>query len=120
MTTDPRWARGAAAFNASQFFSAHEIWEELWLESVGPWKQLLQGLVQVAAGYAKAESGQRSGALKLLTRGLERLRDCGTATADLGLEPFLDGVAADVERLRQTADGSAPLDFLHVPHLRVP
>ena len=36
MVTDSRLARGVEAFNAGEFFAAHEIWEELWLEMVGP------------------------------------------------------------------------------------
>jgi predicted metal-dependent hydrolase len=54
---DARLVRGVHAFNAGEFFAAHEVWEELWLDSVGPGKQLLQGLVQIAAGYAKVETG---------------------------------------------------------------
>src|SRR5438128_2409427 len=39
---DPRLARGVREFNAGNFFAAHEIWEELWNDSVGAEKTLLQ------------------------------------------------------------------------------
>ena len=100
---DSRLARGIDAFNAGEFFLAHEIWEALWLETVGPEKVLLQGLVQIAAGYAKAESGVRGGAVKLLARGLERVRQYPPTFLNLKLGPFVERVEADLRRLQATA-----------------
>lgn len=117
MITDARLMRGVAAFNAGGFFAAHEIWEAVWLETVGPEKLLLQGLVQIAAGYAKAESGIRGGAIKLLARGLERVRPFGSTALGLTLEPFADGVEADLQRWRAAAEGTVKLDLAQVPKL---
>ena len=103
MPIDSRLQRGVEAFNAGEFFLAHEIWEALWLETVGPEKILLQGLVQIAAGYAKAESGVRSGAVKLLARGLERVRQYPPTALNLKLGPFVERVEADLQRLQATA-----------------
>jgi uncharacterized protein len=113
---DPRLARGAEAFNAGDFFAAHEIWEELWDESVGTEKRLLQALVQIAAGYAKLESGVRGGALKLLARGLERLRTALSVPCGLQLAPFVEAVAADLARVR-SAPESAGLESVCPPAL---
>ena len=46
--------RGAALFDKGRFWDAHEAWEEAWLEEDGEVRLLLQGLIQVAAGYHKA------------------------------------------------------------------
>jgi len=116
---DPGLTRGIAEFNAGNFFTAHEIWEELWVETVGAQKVLLQGLVQIAAGYAKAETGVRAGALKLLSRGLERMRPFLPVASGLALEPFVDAVAADVQRLRATPEAVVSLDVLCPPILSV-
>ena len=114
---DARLQRGVEAFNKGEFFLAHEIWEALWLETVGPEKVLLQGLVQIAAGYAKVESGVRGGAVKLLARGLERVRQYSPTAFRLRLGPFADGVEADLQRLRATAEENASLDLVRVPPL---
>jgi len=118
-TMDARFGRGAELFNAGKFFAAHETWEDLWNDTVGPEKLLLQGLVQIAAGYAKAETGVRGGALKLLTRGLQLLRQSEPPAGGLALEAFVEGVAADLERLRAAPDAAVDIDCLSVPHLRV-
>ena len=114
---DPLLARGVDEFNAGKFFTAHETWEALWLETVGAEKLLLQGLVQIAAGYAKAETGVRGGALKLLGHGLERVRLFLSNACGLALEPFVAAVAADIERLRQAPEASVDLRLLVVPTL---
>jgi len=114
---DARLQRGVEAFNAGEFFHAHEIWEALWLETIGPEKILLQGLVQIAAGYAKVESGLHRGAVKLLARGLERVRQYSPAASSLRLGPFVEGVEADLQRLRATAHEDVSLDLVHVPQL---
>src|SRR5262245_32015407 len=113
---DPRLTRGLEQFNAGRFFDAHETWEALWNDTVGPEKLLLQGLVQIAAGYAKVETGVRGGALKLLTRGLELVRQFPAHTFDLSLEPFAAGIAADIERLRAAAE--VTIDAVRPPQLR--
>ena len=115
---DPLLARGVDEFNAGDFFTAHETWEALWLETASAEKLLLQGLVQIAAGYAKAETGVRGGALKLLTRGLERVRPFLPAACGLALEPFATGVAADIERLQKAPQAGLDLRLLVVPTLR--
>lgn len=114
---DARWTHGIAAFNAGEFFAAHEIWEALWLESVGPEKQLLQGLVQVAAGYAKVETGMRSGALKLLSRGVARIRSCQPVASGLDVAAFTEGIDTDVQRLRTADDAAVRIDMVQAPRL---
>jgi uncharacterized protein len=115
---DPRLARGLEEFNAGNFFTAHEIWEELWNDCIGDEKRLVQALVQIAAGYAKVESGVRGGALKLLTRGLALLQTFAPTGLGLLLDAFGDGVAADIERLRRTAEASVSLRLVRPPPLR--
>lgn len=119
MLSDPRLARGVEAFNAGQFFTAHEIWEQLWLETVGAEKLLLQGLVQIAAGYVKVEIGGRAGAIKLLARGIERVRQFGPTALGLALGPFIEGVEADLHRLRAAPAATASLEQMRVPYLRL-
>ncbi len=50
---DP-FARGARLFDAGRFFEAHEAWEERWRVATDrAERDLLQGLIQVAAAFHK-------------------------------------------------------------------
>ena len=116
---DSRLSVGVAQFNAGRFFVAHEMWEALWDETVGAEKALLRGLVQIAAGYAKVESGLGSGALKLLTRGGEQVRPFLPASLGLDLVGLVDGVAADIVRLRAAPADGVSLDTVQPPRLQL-
>jgi predicted metal-dependent hydrolase len=116
---DPRLLRGVDDFNAACFFTAHEVWEELWVETVGPERRLLQGLVQIAAGYAKVESGLRGGALKLLSRGVGLVSEYLPAHSGLALQPLVAAVQADIQRLQQAAESAVSLATVQAPHLHI-
>jgi predicted metal-dependent hydrolase len=66
--------KGMALFNAREFFEAHEVWEETWGEIWEDERHLLQGLIQVAAGFYKLQLGQPAGTAKLLEKSLTHLR----------------------------------------------
>src|SRR6185295_14419678 len=86
---DARVSQGVDEFNARRFFEAHEVWEDVWLETVGHERLLLQGLIQIAAGYLKAESGNHSATIKLLTKGLNLVRQFLPRSLGLELQPFV-------------------------------
>lgn len=66
---------GLAAYRRGAYFDAHELWEALWRdERDDDHKQLLQGLIQVAAAMHKAlEEGKPGPAASLLGRATLRL-----------------------------------------------
>lgn len=72
-------ARGARLFDAGEFFAAHEAWEEGWKATEEPeTRLLLQGLIQVAAGFYKVVvQGKPDSARRLLTRGADKLERVG-------------------------------------------
>jgi len=87
--TQARLERGRALFNESQFFQAHEVWEEAWLQEEGEIRSLLQGLIQIAAGLLKASRAERpSGCAQLLAAGLEKLALLRRDLAGLDLAAF--------------------------------
>ncbi len=62
---DPRYLAGIILFNQGDFFEAHEVWEEVWVDTAGPEKQFFQGLIQAAVGLCHFCNGNVRGALKL-------------------------------------------------------
>jgi predicted metal-dependent hydrolase len=100
---DERLRTGVTLFNAGDFFEAHEIWEQLWNDMVGDERAVVQGLIQIAAGYLKYEAGVPAGAVKLLTRGLARLQMSLPRSMGLDLTALCVAVAADLARMRSAA-----------------
>ncbi len=48
MDYDARYLGGVRFFNEGDFFEAHEVWEDLWLNTAGPERRFYQGLIQAA------------------------------------------------------------------------
>ncbi len=62
---DPRYLGGILFFNERDFFEAHEVWESLWLDCVGPERTFYQGLIQAAVALFHFGNGNLRGAAKL-------------------------------------------------------
>jgi predicted metal-dependent hydrolase len=64
-TYDPRYIEGIERFNRQEFFEAHQVWEEVWLEQELPAKDFYKGLIQVAIGLHHFRNGNTRGIRKL-------------------------------------------------------
>jgi predicted metal-dependent hydrolase len=87
-------AKGIDLFNCREFYEAHEAWEEGWIDEISDNRVLLQGLIQVAAGFFKLQCAAPIGTVKLLELGLAKLRPF--VGRSLGVD--LDRLLPEVER----------------------
>jgi predicted metal-dependent hydrolase len=62
---DPRYLAGIVLFNRGDYFEAHEVWEDLWMDQSQPEKRFYQGLIQAAVGLCHFCNGNVRGAIKL-------------------------------------------------------
>jgi uncharacterized protein len=62
---DNRYLAGILFFNKGDFFEAHEVWEDIWLNTAGPERRFYQGLIQAAVALYHFGNGNIRGALKL-------------------------------------------------------
>jgi hypothetical protein len=67
------YAHGIDLFNEQHFYDAHEVWEDVWRESVGHEKGFLQGLIQAAVALHHHSTGNVVGACSLLERSRRNL-----------------------------------------------
>lgn len=102
-------ARGAAEWDAKQFFEAHETWEDVWQVERRPIRSFYQGLILLAAGFHHWTGTHRPRGVRIkLASGIERLApyapsylgvDAGRMIADaaalLGRAPTDPAVLAD-------------------------
>jgi predicted metal-dependent hydrolase len=86
--------QGRSAFNRGEFFDAHERWEEAWHQLVGPPRVMVQGLIQIAAGLHHLQQGRPRPGVRLLAKGLEKLRGGSPMLlADLRVDSLSGAVA---------------------------
>ena len=91
---DPRYLAGIVLFNRGDFFEAHEVWESLWMETHGPEKPFVQGLIQAAVGLCHFCNGNVRGAAKLYRSSFGYLERFEPTFWDLDLTAFHAGMTA--------------------------
>jgi len=91
-------------FNQQDWYPAHDVLEELWHETSGPERRVLQGLIQVAVAHVHLERANLRGATILLGEGLGRIS--GPSVDDLGLDlqALRDQVSARLHALQNGAE----------------
>ena len=79
--------RGIDLFNNLRFFDAHEELEEVWriMPRDHPWRQHVQGLVQLAVAFHHASTGNRTGARSVLERAVRNLEGADASFPGLDL-----------------------------------
>ena len=104
---DPRFQAGLELFNAADWYRCHDLFEELWHETMGPDRYALQGLLQIAVAHLHLERGNRHGAMLLIGEGLGRLGPYGDQALGLDLRPIKCVLDARLKALQRGEDGAA-------------
>ncbi len=89
---EPRLLEGVRLFNVQQYFQSHEVWESLWHEVGGKERELLQGLIQIAAAYHHLSRGNTKGARYLYGKGRARIVSWGPFYAGINLGKLLSTI----------------------------
>jgi len=91
-------AEGLAAYRRGDFFEAHELLEPAWMGTADPAERdLLQGLIKLAAAFVHDVRGNPPGVAKNLSGARDRLvsaRDAGASAAGVDLDALVEAVEA--------------------------
>jgi hypothetical protein len=71
----PSLLAGVEQFNAGEYWECHETLEMLWRAEPRPVRDLYQGILQIGVAFHHLRNDNIAGAIKMLRRGLPRLRD---------------------------------------------
>ena len=69
----PLAVEGVEKFNAHEFYRQHDLFEEQWMKTEGPVRDLYRAILQVGIAYYQIERGNALGALKMLLRSVQWL-----------------------------------------------
>lgn len=113
LTADPRLAEAIRLFNAGEWYACHDGFEDLWHETAGPARPVLQGILQLAVAQLHLERGNIRGATILTGEGLGRLQLAPSQALGLDLDAVRAWARSWLENLQQ----GGPLDSLPPPRL---
>lgn len=95
MTEDPRYQEGVELFQSGHYFEAHEVLELAWrAEPPGPWKQFLQGLIQLAVSLEHWRRRNARGARGQWEKARTKLEPLPPDIGNLALGSLLDAYHA--------------------------
>ena len=111
---DPRFKPAVDLFNRRAWYEAHDAFEEIWHETAGSDRRLLQGILQIAVAHVHLERGNLRGATILLGEGVGRLSSAESGDLGLDLPSLRDQARLRLEALQRETDPVAlPFPELH-------
>ena len=110
---DSRFEIGMKLFNSCQWYKAHDVFEEIWHETGGPERQLLQGILQIAVAQVHLENSNINGATILYGEALGRLKRF--QITNLGLD--IAGLSNCISKRLELLQTGKKLDGCSLPAL---
>ena len=104
---DSRFEIGMNLFNSCQWYKSHDVFEEIWHETGGSERQLLQGILQVAVAQVHLENSNINGATILYGEALGRLKRYQLANLGLDVVGLCKCISKRLEFLQIGKDISA-------------
>ena len=102
--SDARFELGMKLFNSCQWYKSHDVFEEIWHETGGPERQLLQGILQVAVAQVHLENSNKNGATILYGEALGRLKKYQLTNVGLDIVGLCKCITMRLELLQMGKD----------------
>jgi len=112
--------KGIGEFNEGRYWECHETLEELWRAEPRPVRDLYQGILQVGVGFHHLRRGNYAGAVKVLDRGLARLRGLPEACQGVRVAELADAARSVYDRVIELGpDRVREFDVSSLPRVEV-
>ena len=97
----PRLKDAVTLFNRREYFSCHEVLEEIWHTAVEEDKNFYEGLIRFATGlHLRFNRRAPQGAINLLTQGLMRIENYRPTHHGLNVSRLYDEIDAHLSSLK--------------------
>jgi len=114
-----RLEQAVALFNRRQFFEAHDVLEDIWMEERRSERHFYQGLLHIAVGFYHFDNKNHKGALSQLTKAADKLKDYVPAHRGIQVQQILMETAPFLLAARNRVNGlSAGIQLKKFPQLR--
>ncbi len=100
----PLAQQGIEQFNRGEFYKQHDSFEELWMATDGPVRDLYRAVLQVGVAYYQILRGNHRGARKMLLRSVQWLAVLPDECQGIDVRALREDsyrVRAELERLRE-------------------
>jgi uncharacterized protein len=111
---------GVEQFNRGEYWECHETLERLWLNEPRPIRDLYQGILQVGVAFHHLRAGNYAGTIKMLQRGLPRLRGLPAVCLGVPVAELMRAAALIHEQVIALGpEGIGSFDLASLPQIRI-
>ncbi len=103
-------------FNRGEWYECHKTLEELWLDAEGEMRHFYQGILQIAAALHHWRKGNFNGAVSLLGKGSDNLRQVESVCQCIEVQTII----ADAFNLKAALIALGPERMTEVDHSLIP
>lgn len=105
----PLAQQGFEKFNAGEYYPQHDLFEEQWVKTDAPVRDLYRAILQVGVAYYQIERGNHRGALKMLLRSVQWLSILPDVCQGIDIKQLRE----DSYRVRAELERINPADIAH-------
>ena len=110
--------KGIKSFNQSDYYDAHEYWEDLWSDYRLEDAKFIQALIQLSVGYFHITNQNKNGAIGLLKKCKPKFEQYLPSTRGLDVKKILMAVNESLKFLDEITD-MEEFNWSIVPKLKV-
>lgn len=107
---------GIRKFNAGEYYKQHDLFEEQWMATEAPVRDLYRAVLQVGVAYFQIQRGNYRGALKMLQRSVQWLVTLPDTCQGINIKKLREDsfrVRAELERLGEDRLSDFDMSLIH-------
>jgi tetratricopeptide (TPR) repeat protein len=85
-------------FNMERFWKSHEVLEEIWKESIGIEKRILNGIILIDAAFVHYQKNEYNIFISILKRSLDKLRESSGMFYTLNLDEIKENLNKIIDK----------------------
>ncbi len=116
---DPHYLGYFDCFNQQMYYEAHDVLEELWLQTKGDLHFFYKGLIQLTGAYVHLKKSRLSPASRLFLLALKNLEPHAPMREQLDVTEVVARIRAWNKTLEDSHYTRNPYDPAHPPHLKL-
>jgi len=116
---DPHYLGYFECFNREMYYEAHDVLEDLWLETKGDDYFFYKGLIQLAGAFVHLKKSKLNPASRLFKLALKNLSPYGPTRKDLDIAKLLNRIHEWIGILESSDYTHNPYDPKSPPHLEI-
>jgi uncharacterized protein len=111
--------KGIENFNRGSFFEAHDLWEELWVETRGEERLFYQGLIQTAVGLYHHVNENYRGASSQFGKALLKLQRFCPSCQGVNTQQLVQDVEGCLRSVTRMNNGEEVTLALRIPVIQI-